>query len=61
MGLVSRPCWKGGRKVGSQPFPEKSDKREKKELRGVGVVLDFSSATETGAALKEEVRALKSG
>ena len=47
--------------MGSQPFPEKSDKREKKELRGVGVVLDFSSATETGAALKEEVRALKSG
>ena len=40
---------------------EKSEKVGKKQLREVRGLLVFSSATETGAALKVKARALKSG
>ena len=53
---------RGGFWAGPRAAPrEKSEKRVKKQLREMGGLLVFSSATETGAALKVKARALKSG
>ena len=48
-------------RVGEDVRWRKNRESWKKQLRGGRLLLDFSSATETGAALKVEARALKSG